>query len=97
MAESDSDAREDEDEDEEVVEEVKRSRKQKRQVIRQKWDEIEMKEIEQYFRSYLDAKVCPRKKAVELAKKQSKNRNGKIWRRTNDKIVKKISALNHKK
>lgn len=64
---------------------------------RQTWDSVEMDEIHKYFKAYLNAKICPRKEAVESAKLKSKQRNGKIWMRSNDKIVKKISAMNHKK
>lgn len=61
------------------------------------WTPVEMQEIELYFGSFLESRICPRKKDVEDAKKKSIKRNGEIWRRSNDKIVKKISAMNHKK
>ena len=83
-------------EDEETVEETRNLRKPK-QVIRQRWDEDEMDEIQLYFKSYLDSKICPRKMAVEAAKRQSKSRGGKIWKRSFDKIIKTISNINHKK
>lgn len=84
-------------EEEEVVVDKKKNKRQKAKTKRTQWDDEEHEELNRYFKSYLDTKTCPRKKAIELAKKQSKNRNGKIWKRTNDKIVKKISAINHKK
>lgn len=72
-----------------------RQEKQKK-VVRTKWDEVEHDELNKYFKSFLDTKTVPRKQAVELAKKQSLKIGGKIWRRSNDKIVKKISNMNHK-
>lgn len=73
------------------------TRKEKAKRERQRWNDEEVAEINMYFRSYLDAKVTPRNNAVMKAKAKSKNRNGAIWKRSNDKIIKKISALNHKK
>ena len=77
-------------------EDGQRKPKQKKPVHRQKWDADEVQEIHVYFGSFLDLKKCPRKKAVDLAKKQSKAKGGKLWKRSNDKIVKKISNMNKK-
>ena len=68
----------------------------KKTVQRTRWDEDEVAELKLYFGTHLASKICPRKYAIEVAKKQSKKRGGKLWRRTNDKIVKKISNINHK-
>lgn len=69
---------------------------QKKKVVRQRWDNMEMDEIHLYFQSYLDARITPRSCKVNAAKKKSKSRGGKIHLRSTDKIIKKISAMNHK-
>ena len=84
---------EDEEEEEEVVDKKKRKREK---VTRQRWDEVEVKELQKYFKTYLSSGICPRILAVEAAKKKSKSAKGKIWMRSNDKIIKKISNMNHK-
>ncbi|VDI46116.1 Hypothetical predicted protein [Mytilus galloprovincialis] len=90
-------------EEEDVVEEDcpvpshKQTKQKKPVVVRKRWNEIEMAEIRKYFKSYLDAGICPRTEAVEKAKKKSMKDQGKIWMRSNDKIIKKISNMNHKK
>ena len=95
---SDEEYADDDDEEPESEEEVRPVKKKKKLAVkRQRWDETEMKELYNYFKTYLDTKVCPNTHAVRRAKKQSKERNGKIWMRSDDKIVKKISNLNHKK
>ena len=87
----------DEDSEEEVETTQKKSPKAPRgKIVRQRWDRIEMEEIHTYFQTYLDAGIVPRTKNVLSAQKKSKNCGGKIWLRTVDKIVKKISAMNHK-
>ena len=63
---------------------------------RQKWTTDEVKELQTYFKTYLESEICPRTKSVDEAKKLSRRRNGKIWMRSNDKIIKKISNMNHK-
>ena len=65
--------------------------------VRQRWDTIEVEEIHRYFKSYLDGGITPRQEAVKVAQERSKKAGGKIWKRSIDKIVKKISAMNHKK
>lgn len=84
--------------DEEEMQPVKKKKTMtnKAPVKRTKWDETEMKEIHKYFQNYLDMGIPPKTKAIETAKKESKRCNGKIWMRSNDKIVKKISNMNHK-
>ena len=84
--------------DEEEMQPVKKKNKKtnKAPVKRTKWDETEMKEIHKYFQSYLDMGIPPKTKAIEAAKKESKRCNEKIWMRSTDKIVKKISNMNHK-
>lgn len=75
----------------------KQVEKKSKPVVRKRWDHVEMTEIERYFKSYLDSGICPRTDEVEKAKKKSKKAQGKIWMRSNDKIIKKISNMNHKK
>ena len=87
----------DEEEEEEEKEEEKTPAKPKPKVVRQRWDSIETQEIMTYFKSYLTAGITPRSREVEIAKQRSKNKGGKIWKRPNSKIIKKISAMNHKK
>ncbi|KAH3787003.1 hypothetical protein DPMN_165122 [Dreissena polymorpha] len=64
---------------------------------RQKFTEVETEEIKTYFSEYLKSGICPRKQQVEDAKQKSRKKTGQIWKRSNDKIIKKISAMNHKK
>ena len=94
--ESDQDNDSVSEEEEMVVKKRKTAKKAKAPCKRQSFDTIEMNEIQTYFKSYLDCRICPRTKAAEVAKKQSKHKKGKIWMRPTDKIVKKISAMNHK-
>ena len=92
-----SDMDESESENEDLVKKTKIAKKVTRQkVTRQRWDATEMEEIHKYFSSFLEAKIVPRTKDVQLAQKKSKQQGGKIWKRTSDKVVKKISNINHK-
>ena len=93
MTESENEAEDSEEEDELAA----KRRKPKVQHKRQRWDIEEMKEINMYFQRFLDSKIVPRTKDVQHAQKKSKKTGGKIWMRTMDKIIKKISAMNHKK
>ena len=93
----DSDVEIDNDIEDESAEEEATVKKRPRPCKRQKWDTVELEEINKYFPTYLEAGICPKSKAVETAKKQSQKKKGKIWMRSNDKIIKKISAMNHKK
>ena len=79
----------DDEHDQEDVEEEEVKHAKRKRTIRHRWDEIEVQELKQYLCSYLDAKVTPQTKQVERAKKQSHARGGKIWKRSNDKIIKK--------
>ena len=96
---SDEEFGDEEEEEQDSEEDVRAAEKRKKPavpVVRQRWDEVEMNELNTYFKTYLDSKVCPNTKAVRKAKQQSKVKNGKIWMRSDDKIIKKISNLNHK-
>ena len=64
------DFNDDEHDQEEDVEEEEVKHAKRKRTIRQRWDEIEVQELNQYFSSYLDAKVIPQTKQVERAKKQ---------------------------
>lgn len=66
-------------------------------VKRQKWTQKELEELRLYFKSYLDNKITPRSHTVDKAKAKSSTAGGELHRRANHLIVKKISALNHKK
>ncbi|KAH3865322.1 hypothetical protein DPMN_028361 [Dreissena polymorpha] len=81
------------DEDEEEFEGKRKSKPPKKAAKRQKFTEVETEEIKTNFSEYLKSGICPRKQQVEDAKKKK----GQIWKRSNDKIIKKISAMNHKK
>ena len=66
-------------------------------MTRQYFDEEEMNEIHHFFKQYLNLGICPRTAAVNEAKKRSKQKGGKLFLRSADNIIKKISNLNHKK
>lgn len=83
--------------EEELEQERKPTKKAKHSVARKKWSKTEMDELNKYFKSYLAAGVTPRGPDCEKAKLSSKNANGEIHKRQNHLIIKKISALNHKK
>jgi hypothetical protein len=84
-------------EDEKEVHRKRKRNSQKNASKRQKFSQVETEEINFYFGEYLKCGICPRKKQVEDAKQKSRKKNGEIWKRSNDKIIKKISAMNHKK
>lgn len=88
----------DSEESEDEVEEQPQAKKKKAvRVKRRHWSKGEVVEIHKYFKSYLDAKKTPRSKAIEEAKEKSRKKGGILHRRENHLIIKKISALNHKK
>ncbi|KAH3879615.1 hypothetical protein DPMN_003521 [Dreissena polymorpha] len=64
---------------------------------RQKFTEVETEEIKTDLSEYLKCGIFPRKPQVEDAKQKSRKKNGHVWKRSSDKIIKKISAMNHKK
>lgn len=64
---------------------------------RQKWDAVETAELRKYFKEHLEAKTTPRAKEIDCKKKKSLKNGGKLHMRRNDLIIKKISAMNHKK
>ena len=76
--------------------EMERPRK-KPKMKRQRWSEVEENEIKKYFATFLDSKTTPRSKQVEKAKKKSKEKGGEIHKRACHLIIKKISAINHRK
>lgn len=83
--------------DEEEFDGKRKRKSPKKAPKRQKFSQVETEEIQYYFGEYLKCGICPRKKQVEDAKQKSLKKNGEIWKRSNDKIIKKISAMNHKK
>ena len=84
-------------EDEEEFDGKRKRKSQKQAPKRQKFSQVETAEIKDYFSEYLKSGICPRKKKVEDAKLKSRKTNGELWKRSNDKIIKKISAMNHRK
>ncbi|KAH3893602.1 hypothetical protein DPMN_017750 [Dreissena polymorpha] len=85
------------DEDEEEFEGKRKRKPPKKAAKPQKFTEVETEEIKTYFSEYLKSGIRPRKPQVEDAKQKSRKKNGHIWKRSSDKIIKKISAMNHKK
>ena len=85
------------DEDEEEFEGKRKRKPPKKAEKRQKFTEVETEEIKTDFSEYLKSGICPRKQQVEDAKQKSRKKNRQIWKRSNYKIIKKISAMNHKK
>ncbi|KAH3707196.1 hypothetical protein DPMN_066593 [Dreissena polymorpha] len=85
------------DEDEEEFEGKRKRKPPKKAAKRQKFTEVETEEIKTYFSEYLKSGICRRKPQVEHAKQKSRKKNGHIWKRSSNKIIKKISAMNHKK
>ncbi|XP_052276520.1 uncharacterized protein LOC127875487 isoform X4 [Dreissena polymorpha] len=83
--------------DEEEFEGKRKRKPPQKGCKRQKFTEVETEEIKTYFSEYLKSGICPRKQQVEDAKQKSRKKTGQIWKRSNDKIIKKISAMNHKK
>ncbi|XP_052234644.1 uncharacterized protein LOC127847085 [Dreissena polymorpha] len=83
--------------DEEEFEGKRKRKPPQKGCKRQKFTEVETEEIKTYFSEYLKSGICLRKQQVEDAKQKSRKKTGKIWKRSNDKIIKKISAMNHKK
>lgn len=75
---------------------VERTKKPQMKVTRRRWDDVETEEIHKYFQTFLDSKIVPRTRDVTLAQKKSAKNGGKLWQRSVDKVIKKISAMNHK-
>lgn len=72
-------------------------RKKAKSGVRVRWTTTEVDELKKYFKTYFDSGITPRGPACDKAKEKSKKSGGDIWKRPNHKIIKKISALNHKK
>ncbi|KAH3878955.1 hypothetical protein DPMN_002856 [Dreissena polymorpha] len=85
------------DEDEEEFEGKRKRKPPKKVAKRQKFTEVETEEIKTDLNEYLKSGIFPRKPQVEVAKQKSRKKNGHIWKRSSDKKIKKISAMNHKK
>ena len=63
---------------------------------RQLWTSVEKGEILKYFKEYLECKTTPSSVKVRKAKKKSQKKGGQLYKRRDDLIIKKISAINHK-
>jgi hypothetical protein len=67
----------------------------KKKEIRQrhKWTEEEILELKEVFRKFFLENKIPGMKDIEKLKIKSKNKGGKIWLLSTDKIKKKISWI----
>jgi hypothetical protein len=64
---------------------------------RVKWTQVELGELEKYFKKFIDSKITPRAKDCENVRAQSQKKGGQLHRRAAHLIIKKISAINHRK
>ena len=71
---------------------------------RKMWSAAEVEEIHKYFNDYLRTKTdylrtktCPSQKTVMAIQNKSRKNHGAIYQRECHKIIKMISAMNHKK
>lgn len=64
--------------------------------MRVRWSAGEVKELERYAAKYLRMRKTPTREVCLTFLKKSKEDGGELHRRSADKLVKKISALNVK-
>jgi len=83
--------------DQEPARHSTRREKNKKDTKRQKWSEKETEELKKFFSKHLDRKVAPRRADCLKAKQESFKNGGELHKRSWHLIVKKISAINHKK
>ena len=76
---------------------IKSRKAAKPATARQRWSQAEEEEIIKYFKSHLDAGIAPRAKDCEKAKDKSRKASGQLHKRASHLIVKKISAMNHRR
>ena len=86
---------EEEEEEEDQTEKRKRRAPQKRNRV--PWTKKECIELEQFFGKFLAAKTVPGRKDVQRVMKEMKAAKCECVRREPHLIIKKISAINHKK